>query len=207
MEQYYIPRIDICMSDAMPFSQHWEIRIPMTIEKLGNLGTALQNSFDQFKAGDLVQVSAFTDKNYVRLLETADFRIVSCFGRKIEAIQTTETIKVPAPRPEMDPSSKQNLHIVSKTAGNQTAFEVQDGLGNVIELFVDEKQAHEFIANYEKITTEPPKPVAEDRSSWFVKKSVTGKWTVRNNKNELIKEFSSRSEAEDFLKPTKEEAA
>lgn len=198
MAPYIIPRTDICMADPMPFSQHWEVRVPIPLDQL-NLGVALQNSFSQFKPGDLIQVTSFADKNYVRLCETADFRVVSCNSRKIEAIQITETIKVPAILPEDDPKSQQNLQIVCIRG----AFEVQDGLGNVIELFVDEQQAKKFIEDYKRITapTTPARPAVEDRSGWSVKKSVNGKWVVRNAAGELVKEFSRRDEAEAFIQP------
>lgn len=183
------------MSDPMPFSQHWEVRIPMRIDAIGDLGAALQNSYTSFKPGDLIQVSSFTTRDFVRLLEVADFRVVSCNSFKLETVQVTETVKVPEVRPEYDPASQQNLEI-REVRG---AFEVCDQLGNIIELFTEKKQAEVFIENYRKITTPVVQPKAEDRSRWIVKKTVSGKWCVRNSDGELIKEFSRRDEAEAFL--------
>jgi hypothetical protein len=203
MSNYQIPRVDICMADPMPFSQHWEVRIPLSIFDI-DLGKALQNSYSQFKPGDLIQVCSYRDKTWSRLTETADFRIVSCNSLKLEAVQITETVKVPAASPEFDPTSKQNLHIV-ETKG---AFEVKDGIGNVIELFVDRQQAEAFIKSYGDITGQPQQEAAaqkaaEDRAGWYVKKSVSGKWTVRNAAGELLREFSSKTEAEEFISPQK----
>lgn len=195
MTQYVIPRTDICMSDPMPFSQHWEVRIPVTIDMLGSLGAALQNSYMQFKPGDLVQVAAFTDKDFKRLLEVADFRIVSCNARTLEAVQITETVRVPAVLPENDPASQQNL-VIKEVRG---AFEVNDQLGNTLDAFVDKKQAQAFIDSYRKITA-PAKPATvQDRSGWQVRKSVNGKWTVRDAEGALIQEFSRREEADTFI--------
>lgn len=183
------------MADPMPFSQHWEVRIPVSIERLGNLGSALQNSFDQFKPGDLIQVTAYADRSYFRLLETADFRVVSSNARILETVQITETVKVPAVLPQNDPASLQNLSVRSIRG----AFEVVDQLGNILECFVDEQQAKTFVGDYKKVTAPVSQPVPLDKKDWYVKKSVNGKWTVRNGAGELIREFSRRDEADSFI--------
>lgn len=199
---YMIPRTDICMNDPMPFSQHWEIRIPISIEALGDLGASLRNSYDQFKPGDMINVCCFQSRKWERVTELAAFRVTACNPLKIETIQVTETIKVPAQDPSADPTSQQNLKLVEVRG----AFEVRDALDNVIELFVEREQAVSFIESYKKITAPKEASKPEDRSKWTILKGAAGKWLVKNEAGEMMKEFSNRADAEKYLAPDKKAA-
>src|SRR5687768_14272539 len=110
--RYIIPRGDIAMSDAMQFSQHFEVRLPFSIEKVEDLGASLQNCYTMLKAGDLLNVCAYENAKYERLTEVATFRVVSCNAKRIETYQISDVVKIPAQAPEDSPTAHINLEIV-----------------------------------------------------------------------------------------------
>lgn len=139
-ETYRIPRADICMSDAMPFHQHWEARAPLSIARLGDVGAALQVMVSAFRPGDLVHLCAYDSARFERLTEVASFRIAAIEDNRIKAVQIGQTASVPQPRPLKPVPPGEKLSVVQAGA----SFEVHDSKGNMIETFVERGQADAF---------------------------------------------------------------
>lgn len=72
---------DLCMSDAMPFQQHWEHRTTWPLADVLNDKYFL-NVRDQLRAGDAITICRYDgrDANHttVQLLEVASVRIIAC---------------------------------------------------------------------------------------------------------------------------------
>jgi len=195
---YLIRRQDVSMTEAMPFQQHFEVRIPLSIEKVGDLGAALQDCSSILKSGDLLNVCSFSDANYSRLTEVVSIRVVSCDRNRIEVIQVSELIKVPEQKKVVDVSSNTNLRIVK--VNNGRAYEVRDDGNNTVELFVDEAQAKQFIDNYTARLPKAKEVEKEDRANWTLARSKqSGKFLVKNGNGEVLKEFSDEKSAQRFL--------
>ncbi len=194
MTQVLIPRSDICMSDAMPFSQHWEARVAAMIEDIDDLGFALQTAYASFKPGDLVNICAYANNRWERLVEVASFRIVSCDNRKIETVLVTPITRVPAARfapGEVDPSK-----LVKVNVGK--SWEVRDERGNILEAFVDEKQAQAFIDAAQR----PVKQIQEDPIDFAelsIKRGFQGRFSVIQPDGTIVKECKNKAEAEAFI--------
>jgi hypothetical protein len=141
---YRIPRADICMGEAAQFGQRWEARVPVPISKIDDIGLALHSAFSSFRVGDLVNVCAFDDRGWTALTEIGSYRIQSLDHDRIKTVQVGEIVKVPKPKAPgaLKPGEKLNVVAVNN------CFEVRDPKGNVIETFVDRKQADTFAAKY-----------------------------------------------------------
>jgi len=137
--QHRIPTSDICMADAMPFQQHYEARIAIPMKDVGDMGLALHGACATLKAGDQVIVCAYKKRDWQVMTEIAVFRIVENNNR-IKTIQVGTTLSVPTPTTVVTLAPGQKLVVVPR----DSVFDVQDGKGNVVETFVDRKQAEAF---------------------------------------------------------------
>lgn len=137
---YPIPRSDICMSDAMPFSQHWEARVPVPIKEIGDVGHALHAAYSSLRPGDSITICSFESKNWTHLLEVANFRIASMENSKIEVLQVGGITRFTAPKKEVKIARGDPLLVIPV---NNT-YEVRDEIGNTLEVFVDKRQADDF---------------------------------------------------------------
>ena len=140
---YRIPTGDICMSEGMPFSQHYEARIPVPLSEIEeDPGLALHGAHGSMHPGDQVIVCSFerVGNDWRRLKEVATYRIVAK-GKFLEAIRVSKITTVPAAKPIPIGAPLVELDIV--TVGNNN-FEVRDRAGNVVEQFGDRQQAEEF---------------------------------------------------------------
>lgn len=192
---YVIPRHDICMSDAMPFSQHWEARVPVSIADIKNFGTALQTVYSSIRPGDLFNICSMerVGGQWGRLKEIVTLRIVDCENNKIETIFVTDILKVKENRD--DPAHVKNSPLEVVKVGS--AFEVRDVSGNVLEAFVEEKQAIDFRDRH------GPSAVAlapnVDRSKWTISRGFQGRHIVKNETGEIVREFRKREHADAFI--------
>ena len=137
---YRISRAEICMTDPAPFAQHFEARIAIPIADVSDMGIALNNAYSMIKPGDLINVCAYESRAWEAVTEVATFRVVATDKERLRLFQIGQTVKIPPaarvlPKPELTP-----LKVVK--VGR--SFEVRDGKGNIIEAFVDEKQAEAF---------------------------------------------------------------
>lgn len=197
-KNYVIPRTDLCMSEAMPFNQHWEARISVPIADIKDMGNALQSAVAVMKPGDLLNVCSFANHNWDRLMETAQFRIVSGSQRRVLAVQVTDTVKVPEDVVLVKASEVLKLSI--EKIGN--SWQVKDSRGSIVEVFVEEKQATEFVAREEaKMLREIDKKI--DKTGWTVNRGLAGKFIVKNKAGEPIREFLGKAEAEAYLEADK----
>ena len=137
---YRIPRSDICMADAMPFHQHWEARVPVPIKEVGDVGLALHAAFSSIKPGDEVVLCAFDKHDWLHMIELATYRITSTDDNRIKVVQVGEIVAVPKAKKikALAPGEPLDIKEVNGT------FQVRDGKGNVIETFVERKQAEAF---------------------------------------------------------------
>ena len=142
MNFYRIPAHDICMGDPAPFGQRWEARVPLPLKDVGDIGKALHTRYGDFRPGDLVNVCAFDSLQWNHLLEVAAFRVASVDHNEVAVVAVGKPVAVPKPDPKVEADAASNLVI----AQNKNAFEVRDERGNVIDVFVDRKQAVDFIA-------------------------------------------------------------
>lgn len=138
---YLIPRHDICMSDPMPFNQHWDARVPVPIADVGDVGKALHSAFASLRPGDRVDIASFADRAWTNAVEFATFRVTSLDDDVIKVIQIGDTVKVPKAKPASAKPADDQLEVVTVKGG---AFEVRDGKGNTLETFVSRKQAEDF---------------------------------------------------------------
>jgi hypothetical protein len=192
---FLIPRNEMCMSDPMPFAQHWEVRIPVPISSIDNMGQALQTGYSSFRPGDLVNVCAFERNTWERLTEIASFRIVSCDANKIEVVQVTETIKVPAKRAV----TREEIAATHEVVKMGTAFEVRDGLGNVLDAFISHDQAKAFIESLQNKAEKPVKSEAKPIGDLAIKRGFAGKFIVTTKDGEVVKEFPNKAAAEEYI--------
>lgn len=137
---YRLPRTDICMSESMPFNQHWEARVPLPIAKIDDIGLALHAVYASFRVGDLVNVCAFESRSWETLIEVASFRVHNLDNGRIKVLQIGETVKVPKTKTDARVKPGEPLNVVPVNG----TFEVRDGKGSTIETFVDRKQAEAF---------------------------------------------------------------
>jgi len=154
--QYRIPAQDLCMGDPAPFGQRWEARVPLPLSEIGDLARALHSRYSEYRPGDLVNICSFDSLRWNHLQEMATFRIVSIDHNALAIVQIGEIVVVPKPAPVVVNPEMPDLKIVPL---NNT-FEVRDGQGNVIDLFVERKQAEVFIDGLVKAAKVPAKPVA-----------------------------------------------
>jgi hypothetical protein len=187
---YRIPRSDICMSDAMPFNQHWEARIPVPIEELGDLGTAFHSAFGSLLPGDQIEVCSFerVGGDWRRLLEIATFRIVEKTAERAEAVRVGKVFSVPEPMAKISETTVSQLVIVD--VGK--AFEVRDAAGNIIEQFVDKAQAEVF---RDREMARGMKGVA----GLSVKRVFGGKFNVIDSGGGVLGEFGNKAAAEAYI--------
>lgn len=194
---YRINRNDLCMSDPMPFSQHWEARVTVPIDSIEDMGAALHPCISSLRPGDLVNVCSFEKHDWQRLKEVASFRVVSVDNVKVETVQITETIKVPARTANEEAAHQPVLRVVEVRG----AFEVRDEKGNCLEAFVERDQAEAFIRTG-KAGVEKKPAAAEtglDKSELEIKRGFQGKYIVKNKAGEIVKEFRNKAEAEAFM--------
>lgn len=193
-DDFIIQAGDICMaSPEAPFSTHWEARIPVPLATIKDMGRSLQRRFATINPGDLVNVTAYSDKHYRRVTEIASFRIVAKEDGRLYAVQVSETVKVPEPKPAAASDNASRLEVV--TLGK--AHEVRDHLNNTIEVFVDRAQAEAFVAQANGTAASSGGGPAK-REAYTVKRGFAGKWRVVNEADELVREFATRAEAEAF---------
>jgi len=202
-KRFEIPRNAMCMSDPMPFSQHWEVRVSIPLEDIDNMGAALQNGYSSFRAGDLIHVCSFDKPDWKRLKELASYRVVSVENNKIEVVQVTEIIRVAAAKEIANPLHHLKLEI--RQVGR--SWQVVDEKGNIIEAFVEEKQARAFLASNQPEPEAEKKAAEDDRSGYIVRRGFQGKGIVQNAAGEVVKEFRSVKEAEEWLGKKSAEAA
>ncbi len=163
---YRIPRADLIMAEAMPFQQHWEARVPVPIDKLGDLGLAFHNAFSSIRLGDRIDVCFFEQMKVVSgetegvMRETATFRVTSRDLEKsrMEVVQIGETFKIAPPKVLKPNTPRVEMHKV-KVA--EKAWDIRDNLGNVIEQVGSAAQASEFIrSQIGGVEVDPPKAKA-----------------------------------------------
>lgn len=136
---YMIPRSDVCMADAMQFNQHFEVRIPVPIKSIPDIGLALQSAASIMRSGDQVTVCAFEDKSWRALTEVATYRVAGA-GRALRLFRVFGPVLVPK---EMREEAKAVANILSvKPLGS--GFVVVDAYDNQIEQFAEEGQAQAF---------------------------------------------------------------
>lgn len=188
-----ISRNDMCMTDPMPFSQHWEVRTERPIDLIENMGDALREGYSSFKAGDLVNVSSYQDRTWKRLTQVASYRIIACEDKKVHVAQVSEVVKVLPPSQAVVPPEDRDLNVVKV----RNAYEVRDESGNTIEAFVDKDQAADFV----RVSTTPTAVNTTEKTSGVltVSRGMAGKFLVRNEEGALVREFSRKSEAEEFV--------
>ena len=192
---YPIPRSDMCMSDPMPFSQHWDARVPVPISSIDDIGRSLQAAYTSLKPGDLVHMCSFERNDWTRLTEVASFRVVSCDNSVIETVQVSDTIKVPAKRVESGAEIAAKYEIIKM--GH--AFEVRDGHGNTIEVFVAHDQAVAFIETMKNKSRPNAPSLSTGRGDLSIKRGFAGKFIVTNQSGEPVKEFPNKAAAEQFI--------
>jgi hypothetical protein len=136
---YRIPRSDIVMSDPMPFNQHWEARVSVPIDEIGDVGLALHSAYAAFRVGDKVNICAFATRDWQEMTEVAEFRIHSLANSRVRTMRVGATAKVPK---EVSPKvGAPGAPLTVKPADN--VFNVCDG-DHVVEVFVERKQAEAF---------------------------------------------------------------
>jgi hypothetical protein len=193
---FRIPGNDICMSDAMPFSQHWEVRIPVPLAEVADLGGALHARYSSIQQGDLLNICSFDSKHWLRLKEVASFRVVAKTSERLFTHQITETIRIPD---NVLRAAEEKIPELKVVQFNK-AFEVRDQKENVIDIFVDADQAKAFIANGRGAKTPEPQaqpPKQSDLRVEFNKR--TKKHVVLNANSETVREFELESAAREYV--------
>jgi hypothetical protein len=131
----------------MEAGQHWEVQVPISVKDIGDYAIALRPCFASLRRGDFVRITGFERVGgdaYGRAIETLEV-IVSARdeGRNLlEVVPTGEINVLPryAPPGAGEARTPGELRVVRSGA----AYDVQDVLGNSIDLFVEKSQAVEF---------------------------------------------------------------
>lgn len=149
---YRIPRSDLCMSDAMPFSQHWEARVAVPISEISDMGEALVAAYSSLRPGDLVNICSYTKNDWTRLAEVATYRIVKRDNMRVYAMQIGQTSKVSEDKVNEKIDDAIELEVVK--VGN--AFEVRDKKTTAtLDVFVSQEQADAYVKREEAKNVSP----------------------------------------------------
>lgn len=158
MSDYLIQRHDLCMTDPAPFNQHWEARIAVPVSSI-DIGKALQPCGSALRAGDLVNITSFTRRDWLVMTEVASFRVASN-ASKVVVVQVGNTVAVP----EHDVNRAENETVRLAIVQVGAAYIVQDEKGNDLETFVDMAQAETFKQREER-RVRPVVPSASEPAS------------------------------------------
>lgn len=137
---YPIPRHDMFMGEPVQRGQPWTVFIPFPIKAIDDMGAALHSNYAMWQVGDLVHICAFDDRFWRHLTEGASFRIASLDDNKVKAVQIGEVWAVEKPKTARPIAPGEPLNVVPVNG----SFEVRDGAGHTIEVFVERKQAEAF---------------------------------------------------------------
>ena len=154
--QYRVPRADVCMSEAMPFSQHWEARVPVALDEIKDMGDALQSAASSFRPGDQVVVCAFVSKDWRVLRAVSTYRVVGAgANQRVRLMPVGEPMLVPK---ELQADVTTDIpRLLVEPLG--TGFVVKDDRGNHVEHFVERVQAEAF-ADRENARSRPANKAA-----------------------------------------------
>jgi hypothetical protein len=193
---FRIPANDICMSDAMPFQQHWEIRIPVPLTEVADLGDALHSRYSAIQQGDLLRICSYESKHFLQVKEVAHFTVIAKTSERLFTYQTGATDKIPDRVREAAVEKVPELKIVQFNK----AFEVRDQKENVIDIFVDDAQAKAFIASGRGASAPPPPAAPPKQSDLRVEfNKRTKKHVVLNANSETVREFELESAAHEYV--------
>lgn len=208
---YRIPTQDLSSSDDAQHGLRWNARIPVPISVIDDdPGLAFHSQFERMRPGDEVRVCAYERgtgawrDGLAPVREIATYHIVAKAKAgtaskvaRLRAVRIEPIFEVPAPREAALVEGVVALDIVP--IGNK-CFEVRDRKGNVIETFVDQKQAEEF----------------RDREQGRGIKGVVGldlrkgfgKFMVCDSADgRILAEFNSKPEAEAYMMAGGQKAA
>lgn len=205
---YRIPVQDLSSIGDEQHGVRWSARIPVPISFIDDdPGSAFQSQFGRMQTGDQVRVCAFEPgtgawrDGAAPVLEFAEYlvthKIPAGGGIKtarLVACRIGDVKEIPKPGPADVVDGVLALDIVPVAGGN---FEVRDRRGNVIEQFVDMKQAEEFRDR------EQNRPGVVGLS---IRKGF-GKFFVCKPDGGIVSEFLSKTEAEKFMQSGGQKAA
>lgn len=138
---------DFCMSDAMPFQQHYECRTEFPIDEVVLDRQALLTVRSNLRIGDKVTICSYKKVNQKSgvsegLTGIANARVVYIDDTAVDIVLESDIIFVEEVETEEAPEELEVL-IVKKVFGG--GFGVFDEESNIIEQFKTKKEAKEFV--------------------------------------------------------------
>lgn len=210
---YRIPAQDLSHGGSTAqFGVPWQARIPVPISFIDDdAGVAFFSQFEFLQTGDEVTVLAFEPgtgawrdgKAPVR--EIAKYRIVAKSGEggknsHLRAVRVGDVFEVPPPQPGLVVDGVLALDIVP---AGQNIYQVRDRSGNVIEQFMGKdsddamKQAEEF----------RDREQARVGVVGFTMKKGFGKFFVCKPDGAIAAEFTTKAEADTYMRSGGQKAA
>lgn len=139
---------NLCMSDAMPWQQHYEARIAgrdindvltphLFIDVRANL-----------KAGDEVMVCGYSDQTWKRLTQFVRLRIYAVSADGVEFMRDGEVIGIPLRKDEPAPkkAAARELDVAKEFGGGFNVIDKKTG--HVLEKFKTKKDAEQYAGAY-----------------------------------------------------------
>lgn len=140
-----IRAVDMCMSDAMPFHQHWEVKTEFPIDELLH-DRAFADMRHQLRAGDRISVVRYADKDMATVKEIGEMRVVECTEDAVRTVLMQEIVKVVPDEKPVKPEAYAHPLFIQGTLGD---FRVEDAAGKVIESQLKtRKEAEDLILSY-----------------------------------------------------------
>lgn len=213
---YRIPLQDLQSSDEAMFARQWKARIPEPISAIeSDLSVAFHSQYASLRPLDFIEVCAvdpmngeWRDGDNARALQYARYLIVEKKEKKITAKRIGEITEIFAGEAEKKPAAEEypeELNIVEvKAEGTggkpNVVYDVRDRKGNTIENFVERSQAEEFKER------ETARGAAGIRGL-SVQRGFAGRFKVVDSAGDVVREFMSKKDAEDFVASSGEPVA
>lgn len=138
---------DFCMSDAMPFQQHYECRTEYPIEEIIVEREALMNVHGNLRVGDRITICSYETVNHKSgvsegLTGIANARVAHIDKLGVDLVLEGDLIFIEEGVLDETPEEPEVL-LVKKIFGG--GFGIFDEADNIIEQFKTKKEAGEFL--------------------------------------------------------------
>jgi hypothetical protein len=138
--QYHIPRHEMFMGEPVQRGQNWTVFVSVPIKDIDNIGDSLHSNYSMWQVGDLIHVCSFENRSWRHLEGGASYRIISLDDDTVKVVQIGDEWSVEKPKKAKTIAPGEPLEVQSVNG----VFEVRDGKGNTIEMFVERRQAEAF---------------------------------------------------------------
>lgn len=80
---------DVCMSDAMPFQQHWEVRTTYALKECIN-NSFLLDVRGRIRAGDIVRMCRYVNDTWQEVVEIAEVSVLAVDNSGVDIVLTRD---------------------------------------------------------------------------------------------------------------------